>query len=114
MGNVKSFVDKLDMQAINIDEIEEVNEPYILISPTIGQGQVPYKVLEFLNRGDNGKYLRGVASSGNRIFKGNYGRCADIISNMFKVPIILKFELKGVKGDVIKFKERVQELYELH
>lgn len=114
VGNTRSFAEKLDMGAVDIDGIIEVTEPYILITSTVGQGEVPNKVKEFLKNESNKNYLRGVASSGNRVFQSNYGKSADIISQSFEVPIVLKFELKGAKGDIKRFKERVHDLYELH
>ena len=109
-GNVKRFVDKLNMRTMNIVECSEINEPYVLIAFTTGFGEIPAEIEEFLNRGDNAKYLRGVASSGNRNWGSKFAKSADIISEKYNVPIILKFELSGVKGDVEKFKERVDAL----
>ena len=43
---------------------EEVNEPYILVTGTIGFGEVPQEVQQFLQV--NHQHLQAVAASGNR------------------------------------------------
>jgi protein involved in ribonucleotide reduction len=111
-GNVKRFVEKLDIRAVSIDDIDKIDEPYVLVTYTTGFGQVPNKVLNFLEK--NNKYLIGVSASGNRNWGNSFALSADKISKMYNVPIVHKFELSGEKGDVIKFKERVRELYEVY
>lgn len=107
-GNVKRFVDKLeDMRTLNIKDIQQVNEPYVLICYTTGMGQVPIEVQEFLENETNRSLLRGVASSGNKNWANNYAKSADTISQKYNVPVLLKFELSGTKNDVILMKERV-------
>lgn len=75
-----------------------MNEPYILITYTTGFGQVPQTTLDFLT--NNHHFLLAVASSGNRNWGNNFGKSADIISELYKVPIIHKFELSGTQKDV--------------
>lgn len=116
-GNVKRFVNKLgeDIRKIDINEIDgRVQEPYILISYTTGFGQVPNEVEDFLEDEVNQKNLVAVASSGNRNWGDSFALSADKISEKYGVPVLLKFELSGLKGDVNRFVERVRELDEVY
>lgn len=113
-GKVKMFVDKLEgIRSVSIDEIDgKVNEPYVLITYTDGFGEVPNEVEEFLKA--NHENLIAVCASGNRNFGSNFALSANKISHRYNVPILLKFELSGGKGDVEKFRERVQLIYEVY
>lgn len=105
-GNVKRFVNKLNMPAIPIDEHRQVDEPYVLVTYTTGFGQVPEKVKHFLSR--NSKMLKGVSASGNRNWGPGFAKSADTISEMYGVPVITKFELSGTAQDMEQFVERVR------
>lgn len=107
-GNVKRFVSKLDMDSIQITEDSVINEPFVLITFTTGFGQVPPKTAKFLER--NHRNLIAVSASGNKNWGDSFAKSADIISESFGVPVILKFELSGTPNDVVFFKERVQEI----
>lgn len=107
-GNVRRFVNKLNMRAIQIEEDLILNEPFVLITYTTGFGQVPQKVIKFLEK--NHKYLIGVAASGNRNWGDMFAKSADIISFKYMVPIVTKFELSGTELDVQNFKRRVMEI----
>ena len=85
-GNVKRFIHKLNMPAVQIGE----------------------RVLEFLER--NNEKLKGVSASGNRNWGDMFGASADKISAKYEVPIVSKFELSGTNNDVEYFKERVREI----
>lgn len=107
-GNVRRFVNKLNMRVIQIEEDLILNEPFVLITYTTGFGQVPQKVMKFLEK--NHKYLRGVAASGNRNWGDMFAKSADIISVKYMIPIVTKFELSGTELDVQNFKRRVMEI----
>lgn len=107
-GNVKRFVNKLDMPAVSIEERQVVNEPYVLVTYTTGFGQVPEKVKSFLSR--NNKMLKGVSASGNRNWGPGFAKSADTISEMYGVPVISKFELSGTAHDMQEFVERVRTI----
>ena len=107
-GNVRRFVNKLNMRVIQIEEDLILNEPFVLITYTTGFGQVPQKVMKFLEK--NHKYLRGVAASGNRNWGDMFAKSADIISVKYMIPIVIKFELSGTELDVQNFKRRVMEI----
>ena len=107
-GNVKRFVSKLNMPAVSIDEMPQVDEPFVLITYTTGFGQVPPKVDQFLKK--NHKMLKGVSASGNRNWGAGFAKSADTIAQTYNVPVITKFELSGTMQDTQQFVERVQTI----
>ncbi|MFC5700117.1 class Ib ribonucleoside-diphosphate reductase assembly flavoprotein NrdI [Cohnella faecalis] len=104
-GNVRRFVNKLNLPSVQIDESMTVNEPFVLVTYTTGFGQAPDKVLHFLER-NHGK-LMGVSASGNRNWGEGFARSADRISEKYGVPVICKFELSGTTKDVERFVKEV-------
>ncbi|QNK54402.1 class Ib ribonucleoside-diphosphate reductase assembly flavoprotein NrdI [Paenibacillus sp. PAMC21692] len=107
-GNVKRFINKLNMRSVQIDENTEINEPFVLVTYTTGFGQVPEKVNTFLR--NNHGLLRGVSASGNRNWGSGFAKSADTISTLYDVPVILKFELSGTNRDMQYFVERVRAI----
>lgn len=101
-GNIRRFIQKSGLQekAQKLEENLLVNEPYLLITYTDKIGEVPSKVSQFLEK--NAEHLVGVASSGNKNFGNQFARSADVISNMYQVPIVCKFELAGNENDFLK------------
>lgn len=110
-GKVKSFINKLGMRAVEIQDGLKVQEPFVLITYTIGFGQVPEEVQSFLK--GNHTYLRAVISSGNRNWGSNFGKAADIISQSYRladgsnVPLLHKFEMAGTNKDVEIVRNRI-------
>ncbi|MEH7521714.1 class Ib ribonucleoside-diphosphate reductase assembly flavoprotein NrdI [Bacillus sp. JJ1503] len=104
-GNVRRFIAKTGLQAEEIKPGLIANKRFILVTYTIGLGEVPAVVADFLK--ENGELLAGVAVSGNRNWGDYYGRAGDIIAKEYGVPLMLKFELAGTQDDVNKFKEKV-------
>ena len=103
-GKVKRFVDKLNMNAHQINEKIDINEPFIFVTYTDGRGEVPITSLQFLAK--HSKYLYAVAASGNKVFE-SFAASADVISNMYNVPIVHKFEMAGITKDVELFRKWV-------
>ncbi|MBX0320251.1 class Ib ribonucleoside-diphosphate reductase assembly flavoprotein NrdI [Alkalihalobacillus clausii] len=108
-GNVKSFVGKLSgsHEIYSIQDDPPPISPFVLITHTTGIGAVPGAVQKFLAK--YGHLLKAVAVSGNRIWGRNYGKAGDIISEQFSVPLIHKFELRGMPSDVKKFESEVSK-----
>jgi protein involved in ribonucleotide reduction len=104
-GNVRKFIDKLQMPAVQIDETMTLDEPFVLVTYTTGFGQVPEKVMSFLKR--NNVWLKGVSASGNRNWGQHFARSADRIAEMYGVPVLCKFELSGTWRDVETFRQEV-------
>lgn len=107
-GNVRRFVNKLNMEIVQIDETMILSEPFVLITYTTGFGQVPKKVLDFLQ--NNHQNMIAVAGSGNRNWGDNFCKSARTISERHNVPIIHMFELSGTKNDVNKFIDGVNSI----
>jgi protein involved in ribonucleotide reduction len=107
-GNVRKFVGKLNLRSVEIDETITMDEPFVLVTYTTGFGQVPGKVLSFLQR--NHTYLQGVSASGNRNWGDGFAKSADTIAKLYGVPILGKFELSGTKRDVEHFMQEVSSV----
>ncbi|WP_411345288.1 class Ib ribonucleoside-diphosphate reductase assembly flavoprotein NrdI [Paenibacillus sp. WLX1005] len=110
-GNVRRFIGKLkhaSVQAVQIEEALQLNEPFVLVTYTTGFGQIPERVTHFLERNHN--RMLGVAASGNRNWGDNFGKSADLISALYNVPIVYKFELSGTTGDAQRFVQEVEKI----
>ena len=105
-GNVRRFIEKLGMDNVQIHDSLVLSSPFILVTYTTGFGQVPESVIHFLKR--NYQYLRAVAASGNKNWGYAYAKSADIIADLYEVPVLYKFELSGTQSDVHTFQERVK------
>lgn len=115
-GNVQRFIDKItNNNYSNVEKITEdtmITEPFIHITYTIGFGEVPKLTQVFIH--NNKELLRGISSSGNKIWGNNFGLAADKIANQYNVPILLKFELAGTDSDVAKFLQEVKFIDNQH
>lgn len=108
-GNIKRFLDRTHYKnVLNIKDADNIKEPYVLITNTLGFGEVPPKVKEFLK--SNSNYLKGVISSGNRNWGPNFAKAGDIISSEYNVPLLMKIELHGTDKDINLFNERMQTI----
>ena len=119
-GNTRRFAEKLGFPAQRIpltvhDEPIIVTEPYVLIVPTYGggniRGAVPKQVIRFLNDEHNRSLLRGVISGGNTNFGTAYAIAGDIIAQKTGVPFMYKFVLLGTPADVQKVREGLEEFW---
>lgn len=119
-NNTHRFVDKLGYTAQRIplrptDEFLNVDQDYVLITPTYGggvaRGAVPKQVIKFLNDEHNRSHIRGVISAGNTNFGEAYCLAGDIISAKVKVPHMYKFELLGTDRDVQVVREGLEEFW---
>lgn len=92
----------------HVDEVEDINSPFILVTYTTNFGEVPQSTKDFLDK--NGKHLIGVAASGNKNWGEFFAGSADRISRSYQVPIIHKFELSGTAKDVDLFNQEVEKV----
>jgi len=108
-GNVRRFIKRAEIE--NAMEItsdnctETINEPYILVTGTIGFGEVPQQVQAFLDV--NHSNIKAVAASGNRNWGQNFAKAGRTISEKYDIPLLMKFEVQGTNKDVIEFKNKV-------
>lgn len=77
------------------------DDNFILLTPTSGFGEVPPAIDKFLQK--NHDLLAGIIGSGNKNWGVFYGKAADIISQSYNVPLLMKFELSGTTNDITKF-----------
>lgn len=126
--NTARFVANCELQneGINVyriplrpnDSALQVREPYILIVPTYGGGNlrnaVPKQVIKFLNDPDNRKYIQGVIASGNTNFGEGYCAAGDVISAKCHVPFMYRFELMGTPKDVETVRHGVVDFFKHH
>lgn len=111
--NTHKFVSKLDLptERILADKVIEVNEPFILVFPSYGggevKGSVPLPVIKFLNNPKNRSLIRGVIAAGNTNFGKMYCHGGKIVAEKCGVPLLYKFELMGNEEDVLKVKNGV-------
>ncbi len=111
-GKVAAFAKKTGMRSIEITPTLKMESDYILITSTVGFGEIPDPVKNFLlhNHGN----MVGVSASGNRNWdkfsKGMFGRAGDLIAQKYGVPLLSKFELSGTTTDVKNFLDEVDKL----
>lgn len=112
--NTHRFVQKLGLPNVRIpltrgEKPLEVNEPYVLVTPTYGGGvsmtgknsrPVPPQVIRFLNDEHNRGFIRAVVAGGNSNFGTDFGLAGEIIAKKCKVPYVYRFELMGNEEDV--------------
>ena len=120
-GNTHRFVEKLGLPAQRIpllkrDEFLRVDQPYVLIVPTYGggnlKGAVPKQVIAFLNDPGNRSHCVGVISSGNTNFGTAYCLAGDIVAAKLGIPHMYKFELLGTSEDVSRVREGLKEFWQ--
>ncbi|WP_148253604.1 class Ib ribonucleoside-diphosphate reductase assembly flavoprotein NrdI [Aidingimonas lacisalsi] len=119
-GNTHRFVEKLGLPAQRIplnrdDPFLRVDSPYILITPTYGNGHlkgaVPGQVIRFLNDEHNRGLIRGVVAAGNTNFGAAFCLAGRIIAEKCQVPLLYRFELLGTPDDVTEVRKGVEEFW---
>ena len=113
-GNVRRFIQRTELEdTLEITQAnctDRIEEPYILVTGTIGFGEVPEPVQSFLNH--NSEHLEAVAASGNRNWGQNFAKAGITISEDYQVPLLMKFEVQGTNRDVEEFKVKVGQINE--
>jgi protein involved in ribonucleotide reduction len=108
-GNVRRFIKRTEltdvMELTQNNCSERIEEPFVLVTGTIGFGEVPQPVQSFLDVNED--LLKAVAASGNRNWGQNFAKAGRSISEQYQVPLLLKFEVQGTANDVNEFKEKV-------
>ncbi|MBB6444443.1 class Ib ribonucleoside-diphosphate reductase assembly flavoprotein NrdI [Bacillus benzoevorans] len=106
-GNVRYIASKLKAKYIEVSEDLMMNKSYLLITYTDGLGDIPAKVVRFLEQ--NAQFCKGVVVSGNSNFGHTvFGGAGDKIAAMYHIPLVRKLDLRGNKADY----EAIQTFYE--
>lgn len=106
-GNVRYITSKLQAESIEISEELMLDKPYLLITYTDGLGEIPVKVVRFLEQ--NANLCKGVVVSGNSNFGHTvFGGAGDKIATMYHIPLVRKLDLRGYQADY----EAIQQFYE--
>lgn len=106
-GNVESIVDRLGVDALQIqDGSETVNEDYIIFTYTDGYGDVPMEVEDFLK--GNSEHLKGVVVSGDTGYGEAYCQAGDKIADEYHVECLYKVENDGTDDDIEEIKKLIQ------
>ncbi|QNL49185.1 class Ib ribonucleoside-diphosphate reductase assembly flavoprotein NrdI [Olivibacter sp. SDN3] len=115
-GNVDRFVHKLEAKTgwtiRRINEDLAISEPGHLITFTTGKGEVPIVTDRFMQQ--NHAFIRTVSASGNKNWGQNYGRAADRVAALYKLPLLFKFELSGSMLDVQQYIDKIIEYHEYY
>lgn len=125
-GNTARFIEKLGMRAERLplhrsDPSPQIDEPYVLITPTYGGGQgrgeergaVPKQVIRFLNDEHNRSLIRGVISTGNSNFGEAFCLAGTIISRKCRVPHLYRVEVFGTPEDVDRVSDGLERWWTL-
>lgn len=112
-NNTRRMLRKLNMniQSVHIDDYDGSGE-YVLITPTYGIGEVPEEVDNFLQK--HHKNMIGVISSGNTNWKQRFALAGDKISEQYKVPLLCKYEMSGMKYEIPILRKVIGEIYGIH
>lgn len=109
-GNVERFIEKVRLKTewdcIKISEDTVVAIPGHLVTYTTQIGKMSHLTFKFLERWHS--YILSVSSSGNLNWGNNFALAANIISQEFRIPLLLKFELAGLDRDVENFIQKVK------
>ena len=104
-GKTRQFVKKLNWDFIEISKKNstvQMEEPYIVITPTYGE--------QFIDFGENRALLKGVAGSGNRNFNTSFCSNARALAAKYQIPLLHCFENQGTDKDVQILIEKVREI----
>lgn len=111
-GNIRRFIDKLDVESFEINPNDfsaniEINQEYIVIVPSYDD-EITNIVSEFIDYKDNVKYLRGIVGSGERNFGEKYYIFnAKDLAKKYNSPLLFDFEKSGTEDDVEQFERKV-------
>lgn len=115
-ANTRRFVEKLGIPATAValrGPQPEMDETFVLMTPSYGGGELPRQVEVFLKAGRNASLVRGVIGAGNTNFGEDYCKAAKHIAERFNVPLLYKFELTGTPEDVNRVQHGLARFFEL-
>lgn len=114
-NNTHRFIEKLSLPTsikripVKGDWEDEIDSPYVLITPTYNERGVPIQVMRFISKFKNRQKLSGVIASGNINFGDDYAKAGYVISKKCNVPLLYTFELMGTEEDVNRVEEGLKK-----
>lgn len=109
-GGTRRVAESLKTTTQPIHEVDEVDRPFILISPTYDQprgGFTPKPVQEFLDK--HSPYMVGVIGAGNRSFGDKFCMGAHEIAKQYNVPVLYRIEIMGLQQDYEAIDSGIQQ-----
>ena len=113
-GNVRSFIDELNVSTEDLIEIDDsitpqkVNDKFLLFVPTYDD-YMTESLDEFLDE-DNSEDCLGIIASGNRNFGAEgYVFTAKNLSKKYEIPLLHDFEYAGLTVDIKKVMDIIAE-----
>lgn len=101
--NTERFVAKIGLPAISLPD--HPRGPFILITPTVGDGECPDAVMWYMQ--DWHDQCKGVIVGGNRNFGASFAGAGKELRKRFNIPVLYTFELAGTETDVLKCREGI-------
>lgn len=110
-GNTRRFVDKLEMDSLEIDMVNPfiaINEPYVMVVPTYDKEatEIANDFIEF----NDLELLKGVMGGGNLNFADLFVFTAKDLARDYNVPLLHSFEYSGTHIDVDSVKKIIGEI----
>lgn len=100
-GKTKDFSIKVSPYSTSIEDYKETDEDILLITNTLGIGQVPMPVLKFIEQYSD--KIKAVVSTGDKEKHAEtFAFACDKISKQLNIPCLLKVHLNGTDEDIIK------------
>lgn len=119
-GTTENFAIKLastlGIRAYNVNQSEYITGDFILCTYTYGLGEIPKTTMDFLNRGNNKDYIKGVVSNGSSNFKamGLFAISGDRIRDTYNVPLYKKLDMGGTNEDIYEVASRINYDFKLN
>lgn len=107
-GNTARLLENAGLTGLRIptgidDAMPEVRAPFILVTPSFGdgtgKGAVPKAVIRFLNAPERREWLRAVVACGDRNFGLGFAQAGDVIARKCQVPLLCRVEMAGTRAD---------------
>lgn len=103
--NTERFVQKLNLPCSALPE--PPTGKFIIFTPTVGDGDCPEAVLDYLS--EHHLLCVGAIIGGNRNFGASFGGAGRVIHDKFGIRTLYKFELAGTEVDVEKCRKGIIE-----
>lgn len=117
-GTTKNFAlnlgKTLGLEVKHVEDIDTLEEDYLLCTYTAGLGEVPLATQKFLQK--NGDYIKAVVANGSSNFKmkGLFALAGERIVNQYNCELIKKLDMGGSRKDVEYVAKRCVNLFSLN